>query len=74
MAKNEVFDDPMRRWELAVKSENKHPLKCKFQGYANRFDIKPGFRWDGVIRGNGYENTYLQLKNQRKAREEKKQR
>ena len=59
-----VWDDPARRWEASLK----HPLRCPFQGYANRFNIKPGFRWDGVIRGNGFENKYLQEINLRKAK------
>ena len=52
-----VWDDPMKKWgdEKVIK-----PLTCKFDGPANRFNIKPGFRWDGVIRGNGFENKYIQ--------------
>lgn len=54
---NKAWDDPMKRWE------SKHPMKllvCKYEGPPNRYNIKPGYRWDGVVRGNGFENRYLQ--------------
>ena len=54
---NKVWDDPMKRWEGPA--PKKH-LSCKFEGVPNRFGIKPGYRWDGVIRGNNFENKYLQ--------------
>lgn len=28
-------------------------------------DIKPGYRWDGKVRGNGHEQEYFHTKNQR---------
>lgn len=67
----DVWDDPARRWQS---TSSKHPLQCPFQGYANRFNIKPGYRWDGVIRGNGFENTYLQQINLKKAEESREHR
>ena len=61
----------MRRWEGP--GPKKH-LTCKFEGVANRFGIKPGYRWDGVIRGNNFENKYLQEINLKKAKKDKEQR
>ena len=60
------FDDPMAQ-HLSKKSSTSN--KPKYRGPpppANRFNLPPGYRWDGVDRSNGYEKAFFQA--QAKAR------
>lgn len=63
----ERWNDPAAAF--LTKSRSKGPRKPEYTGPMpppNRFGIKPGYRWDGVDRGNGFEKKYFQRHNERK--------
>jgi len=39
--------------------------KCPHPPWPNRFNILPGYRWDGKVRGTDFEKRWLETKNQR---------
>ena len=63
-------DDPMAEY-ISKKSRKKDKRieYPKFKGAwpANRFNIPPGYRWDGVDRSNGFEKKYFDSVNSKKA-------
>lgn len=48
-----------------MKSVSGKPLYAG-SGPPNRYGIRPGYRWDGVDRGNGFEKKYFAAMNKRK--------
>lgn len=65
----ERWNDPAAAF--LTKKRTKGPRKPEYTGPPpppNRFGIKPGYRWDGVDRGNGFEKKLFQHQNDRKRR------
>ncbi|KAL1739885.1 Pre-mRNA-splicing factor of RES complex-domain-containing protein, partial [Schizophyllum fasciatum] len=63
----EIWNDPAAAF--LSKKRTKGPRKPEYTGPPpppNRFGIKPGYRWDGVDRGNGFEKKLFQAQNSRK--------
>jgi pre-mRNA-splicing factor CWC26 len=80
MHEKQAWHDPMSKYEAdeddlgegksasaaaAVSTQVAKKPKCPHPPWPNRFGILPGYRWDGAVRGNGYEKRWLQNKNDR---------
>ncbi|KAJ7188610.1 Pre-mRNA-splicing factor of RES complex-domain-containing protein [Mycena filopes] len=67
MKSKELWNDPAA--QFLTKKRAKGPRRPEYTGPPpppNRFGIKPGYRWDGVDRGNGHEKKLAQSINERK--------
>lgn len=65
--------DPMAAYIRKKTNDSQSgPCKLTYQGSfpENRFNIRPGYRWDGVDRSNGYEKKWFENISQKKAIEE----
>ncbi|PSS36946.1 hypothetical protein PHLCEN_2v1162 [Hermanssonia centrifuga] len=65
----ERWNDPAAAF--LTKKRSKGPKKPEYAGPPpppNRFGIRPGYRWDGVDRGNGFEKKLFQRRNDKKRR------
>ncbi|KAJ4477201.1 Pre-mRNA-splicing factor of RES complex-domain-containing protein [Lentinula aciculospora] len=60
----DLWNDPAAAF--LTKKKSKGPRRPEYNGPPpppNRFGIKPGYRWDGVDRGNGFEKKLFQTRN-----------
>ncbi|XP_055533269.1 BUD13 homolog [Wyeomyia smithii] len=76
LKKQERLGDPMLDYIRSKKKEKAReegrPEKPIYKGsfMDNRFGIRPGYRWDGVDRSNGFEKKWFEMQSKKKAVEE----
>jgi len=72
------WNDPMRKFQEEEEAREEREAaagsaaaqrvakpKCPHAPWPNRFNIPPGYRWDGKVRGNDFEKKWLETKNHR---------
>lgn len=76
LKQQERIGDPMLEYLRSKKTEKDRqegrPQKPLYKGAFpdNRFRIRPGYRWDGVDRSNGFEKKWFEMTSKKKAGEE----
>ncbi|KAI8082196.1 Pre-mRNA-splicing factor of RES complex-domain-containing protein [Thamnidium elegans] len=72
LKERERWNDPAAGFltKKTSKSKGKRLVRPTYKGAwkPNRFMIAPGYRWDGVDRSTGFEDTFLLQQNQTKSR------
>ncbi|KAI9848605.1 MAG: Pre-mRNA-splicing factor cwc26 [Sclerophora amabilis] len=68
MRQRDRWNDPAAQFLTAKKSGKSVTGKPLYTGpfTPNRYGIRPGYRWDGVDRGTGFEKEYFAAQNRRK--------
>jgi pre-mRNA-splicing factor CWC26 len=66
------WNDPAAQFVTKKKKGKSVTGKPLYQGSfpPNRYGIRPGYRWDGVDRGNGFEKQWFAARNKKKDRED----
>ncbi|EDV93590.1 BUD13 homolog [Drosophila grimshawi] len=73
LREQEHADDPMleymRQKRKKREQQSDNPVLPVYEGSypENRYAIRPGYRWDGVDRSNGYEQRWFDKQNERRA-------
>ena len=68
LRERERWDDPAAMFLTEKKGGKKmNGGKLAYEGPAapNRYGIRPGYRWDGVDRGNGFESEWFKARNRK---------